>query len=371
MDSDQQQARADQQQATSSQPSVPGQRQTASGQARPGPQAHDSEGLARRFARSPVAGFVPWILYWVIGGPSTWETAAIAALLAAVLMTAMSLEAPRGSSGRVPAAGPRHHSGLDFRRVKLLDAGTVLFFAAMVIAALVTSRPDVTQLDKYAQALSSGALGLIALGSIVFGHPFTVDYARESAPPEVWHTPLFKRINVVLSATWAAIFLACAGLGLLAVHTSVKGARDWLAWYLPILLILIGIRLNSWYPARAGAAAHQADQELRAGAGQSEPDSAAPGKWARPSPLPEASGRRRGPRVDEEPAVLDGGQQDRLQRRAGQGRRTRGRMRGAGLGIGPDREHLEIVGQVPALERNGPQQALGCGELRHHRVETS
>jgi hypothetical protein len=75
-----------------------------------------------------------------------------------------------------------------------------------VLAAIFTSRHDVTELDRYSQAISCGALGIIALGSIVFRHPFTVDYAKEEAPPEVWHTAVFKRINLVLTATWAAVF---------------------------------------------------------------------------------------------------------------------------------------------------------------------
>ena len=72
---------------------------------------------------------------------------------------------------------------LDLRRLKLLDVPTIAFFAALVIVALVTSRQDVATLDKYSQALSSGALGMIALGAILAGHPSTVDYAKEQARP--------------------------------------------------------------------------------------------------------------------------------------------------------------------------------------------
>jgi hypothetical protein len=205
------------------------------------PAAPEHSGLAHNLARGPFAGFIPWILFWVIGGPSTWETAAIAALLAAVLLTALSIE--RQSAGATPAPGR-----LDFRRLKVLDAATIAFFAALVIAALVTSRPDVATLDKYSQALSSGALGLIALGSILAGHPFTVDYAKEQTPPRVWHTAAFRKINLVLTSVWSVVFLLCAGLGLLAVHVHTKGLQDWLNWYIPIVLIIIGIRLNAWYP---------------------------------------------------------------------------------------------------------------------------
>jgi hypothetical protein len=214
--------------------------------------------LSHRLARSPFGSFVPWILFWVIGGPSTWETASIAALLAAALLTLMSIETP-GGGGVLTAllGGDRTSRGYDFRRIKLLDAATVVFFAALVVVSLLTSRHDVNQLDKYSQALSSGALGLIALGSIVFGHPFTVDYAKESTPPQVWNTPVFKHINLVLTAVWTVVFLACAVLGLLAVHAHTKGLQDWLNWYIPIVLIVIGIRLNTWYPHRVRARLQQ------------------------------------------------------------------------------------------------------------------
>jgi hypothetical protein len=223
---------------------IPAQR--AYGQQTPGQEEHEGglAGFARGLAHSPFGGFIPWILYWVIGGPATWETAAIAALLAAVLLTVLSIEREPGTT---PAAGPAGR-WLDFRRLKVLDVATVVFFAALVIAALATSRSDSAQLDRYAQPLSSGALGLIALGSILVGHPFTVDYAKEKTPERVWHTAAFRQVNLVLTAVWTVVFLVCAGLGLIAVHVHTKGLQDWLNWYIPIALIVIGVRLNTWYP---------------------------------------------------------------------------------------------------------------------------
>jgi threonine/homoserine/homoserine lactone efflux protein len=83
---------------------------------------------------------------------------------------------------------------------------------------------------------------------VLAGRPFTVDYAKEQAPPEVWHTAAFKKINLVLTLVWTVVFLVCAGLGLASVHVHTKGLQDWLNWYIPIALIVIGIRLNTWYP---------------------------------------------------------------------------------------------------------------------------
>ena len=205
----------------------------------------------RRFSQNPLSGFAPWILFSVIGGPSTWETASIAALIAAVLLVLIDIRAADIVLSRVvPSTGDRPTTPVRLRRPKLLDVATIVFFFGFVMAAGIANRHDVTDLDQYSQAISSGALGLIALGSVIFSHPFTIDYAKEATPREFWDTPVFKRINVVLTLLWAAVFLVCAGLGVAAVHVDSKGAKDWLNWYLPIALIIIGFKLNSWYPDR-------------------------------------------------------------------------------------------------------------------------
>jgi hypothetical protein len=235
------QSQAAQSQAAQSQPDRPG-------------QAQEPEPAGRRLASHPVVGFIPWIVFWVIGGPSTWETGTLAALLAALFVAALSIDFQPLVAWATPVPGQqRSRLRLDLSHLKLLDIATVVFFAALSLAAVVTTRHGVTELDKYSQAISSGALGLIALGSIVAGHPFTTDYAKEEAPPEVWHTPVFRRINLVLTAVWAAVFLACAGLGLAAQQNVAKGLRDWLNWYIPIVLIFLAYRFTKRYPDQVKA----------------------------------------------------------------------------------------------------------------------
>ncbi|HEY1652732.1 MAG TPA: hypothetical protein VGG09_12680 [Acidimicrobiales bacterium] len=128
---------------------------------------------------------------------------------------------------------------------------SIIFFGGFVIASFTTHRHDVTGVDQYSQVIASGALAAIAFLSVVFAHPFTVDYARESTPPEVWHTPLFKHVNVVLTLIWGVIFGLTALLGVAAVNATSKGAHDWFSWYLPIILIIGGFKLNAWYPDAA------------------------------------------------------------------------------------------------------------------------
>ncbi len=143
---------------------------------------------------------------------------------------------------------------------KILDVGTSIFCLVLVIIGLFADRQDLIGFETYSQAISSAALGLIVVLSIALGHPFTEQYAREGVPEEQWHTPLFHRMMVTMSAVWAAIFAVMAILGLIAkTGLAGSGSSDVLNWYIPIGLVIIGFKFNEWYPARvqqSATAAH-------------------------------------------------------------------------------------------------------------------
>jgi hypothetical protein len=176
-------------------------------------------------------GFAPWIVFAVVASPSTWEFATLGALITSVVL-----------------ARP------DFRRhnVKLLDIAGMAFFAVLSVLALFLDRSDLSDLEKYAGVISSGALAVIALGSLAF-LPFTEQYARETTPREYWDSPLFKRINRNLTALWGLVFVATAVLSYVAVE--VEDGRDWFNWILPIVLLVGMVKFTEWYPDHATAAA--------------------------------------------------------------------------------------------------------------------
>jgi hypothetical protein len=89
------------------------------------------------------------------------------------------------SQARTRRAVPSARRG----RVKMLDVVTIVFFIGLAIAGVVVGARDGDVIDTYSNTISSGVLGLMALGSLVFV-PFTEQYARESTPPEVWHLRL-------------------------------------------------------------------------------------------------------------------------------------------------------------------------------------
>jgi hypothetical protein len=94
------------------------------------------------------------------------------------------------------------------RRLHLLDAAGLGYFAALG-ALLVTIHPaHLDYWSRYAQAGSHTALTLIVFGSILIGHPFTESYARETTPAAFWHTREFHAVNRRISAVWGMAFLA-------------------------------------------------------------------------------------------------------------------------------------------------------------------
>lgn len=176
-------------------------------------------------------GFVPWIIFWVVASPSSWEFASGGALLAALILLIPTPD--RGS-------------------IKLLDIASIVFFGALTIAGLILDRDQLSWLEDYSQAISSGALAIVVLGSLAFV-PFTEQYAREQAPREVWDSPLFKQINRMLTLVWGLVFAASAILGVIAQQ--LDSGTDWLNWIIPIALIVGAFKFTGWYPDYARAAA--------------------------------------------------------------------------------------------------------------------
>lgn len=178
------------------------------------------------FERSPVIGFIPWIVYWVVAdGPSTWMFGAICAVLAALIMGV--------------SAG--------FGGLRLLDIVTVVFFTAVTVAGMVIGAADRDWMDTHATTLSSGVLAIMALGSLAF-EPFTGQYAPESAPRHEWEKAAFRRTNQVLTLMWALVFALIAVLGFVAVTS--PSTVHWTKAVIPVVVIVGAVGMTQIYPER-------------------------------------------------------------------------------------------------------------------------
>ncbi|WP_433803277.1 hypothetical protein [Actinomycetospora sp. CA-084318] len=186
---------------------------------------------------SIVLGFVPWIAFSALSGPSTWQWAAPTALVITLVLA-------------VP----------DWRRsgeVGVLDAGGAAFFGALSVLALVLERGRLQWLEDHASLISGVAITLLATGSLLVRRPFTEHYARQSTPREHWSSPLFRRINVMITAVWAVTFALQVLCALVVVWA--PGTVDAFGWVVPTLLLVAAVKFTMWYPDHATA-------EVRAGA---------------------------------------------------------------------------------------------------------
>jgi len=196
----------------------------------------------REFINGPIGGLAPWIAMSLIAGPGRFELAvgvAFALSLAVVLV------------GRAGGGS-----------WKILELSDITFFTLVGIFGLLVSQSTLDALDNWSGEMSNVALTLIASGSILFRMPFTLQYAHDEVPRELWDNPEFIRTNYVITAFWAGAFLVTALAGAYGDLILDNPNNLWTGWVIQTLALLVAIQFTEWYPkvvqARAPGAGEQA-----------------------------------------------------------------------------------------------------------------
>ena len=137
---------------------------------------------------SILLGFLPWIVFGAVSGPSLWRlNAAIIVALALVLVMGYK----------------------QLAKGFILTWGSLLFFGVnLVMVVLCRNLWVINNLD----ILSQGTLAAIAWLSIFMGKPFVLQYARETVPPERQAAPVFYPTCRTLTAIWGLVFLIATGM---------------------------------------------------------------------------------------------------------------------------------------------------------------
>ncbi|MET7699342.1 hypothetical protein [Streptomyces sp. NPDC005485] len=179
-----------------------------------------------------LRGFIPWIAFAVVSSAG-WQWGALTGLaLGAWLLF-------------------KDHQAGEAAGAKILEISTVVYFAALT--AFAFARPD-SGLQDYSGTLSFGWLAVTAWATLAVGRPFTTGIARKQAPREVWDTPLFRRINVVITAFWAASFTVTAA-ALAAVYAGDLGSG--VSIPVQVAGFAVAASFTARYPERARAASAQ------------------------------------------------------------------------------------------------------------------
>jgi hypothetical protein len=133
-----------------------------------------------------------------------------------------------------------------YRKVKVLEIGTVLVFAGLALYNLATGA--VWSMVGVRLRVDLGLL-MIVLVSLAIQLPFTLQYAREQVAQDLWKSPEFVRTNYVITSVWAAAFalLVAADLMMLYIPTLPLRVGIWTT----IAAIVGAMKFTQWYPERA------------------------------------------------------------------------------------------------------------------------
>jgi hypothetical protein len=129
------------------------------------------------------------------------------------------------------------------RKAKVLEIGTMLLFGGLAIYAEAV-KPD-WSIASVRLRVDAGLL-LIVLVTILIRRPFTLQYAREQTPRELWASSEFIRVNYVITAVWATAFIAMVGADLLLVYRTDLPPR--IGIIITILVLVGAFKFTQWYP---------------------------------------------------------------------------------------------------------------------------
>jgi len=168
-----------------------------------------------------LIGFLPLILYGILSGPTT-ESVEIALIvaLAASIVTGFS----------------------DLRNGFLIAWINLMFF---LIALVMIAFFGLTSLIPFLWVFLYATFTVVTFASIMFGSPFTLQYARKMVEPALWDNPVFIRVNNFMTGIWGCVF--GLNLALTAISLNYPALRTPLQ--LTTYIVLIGgVAFTVLYP---------------------------------------------------------------------------------------------------------------------------
>jgi hypothetical protein len=136
------------------------------------------------------------------------------------------------------------------RSPKVLEIGTVILFGAL--AAYAVAGDPAWSIVGVRLRVDLGLL-LIVLVSLLLRRPFTLQYARETVPAELWSSPQFVQTNYVITGVWALAFCVLVIADLILLYVPDIPPR---VGIIATIVALVGaIKFTGWYPDRVKASA--------------------------------------------------------------------------------------------------------------------
>ena len=178
---------------------------------------------------SLLMAFIPWIAFALVaeaplGNP---QVSLILAFIVAIALTLLT----------------------SYHQLKKLYVLSIVSIAFFVIFFILIVGLKQYYIANYLGILSMLILTIVCWATILFRFPFTLQYSREGVPPERVKSPLFMRINYIITAVWALAFTMGFAIDAYLLLHPGQGLEfyDNLKWVFMVLAIIFTL----WYPAYA------------------------------------------------------------------------------------------------------------------------
>jgi hypothetical protein len=137
---------------------------------------------------------------------------------------------------------------------KIIQATSFVLFTVLAIAGFIAGRGDDVWLSRWAGAGVGVVMGLVILALLPV-MPFTEQFARNVTPRQDWESPVFVRINRVLSAAWGGAIVALGGSRVVAAIIGRHNPHSRLlqvvfSAVIPVVIIVYMLRFSKSYPDR-------------------------------------------------------------------------------------------------------------------------
>lgn len=169
----------------------------------------------------------------IVSGPGRFGQAAAAAL--ALTLIVMWVGSRRGI------------------KVHSLEVFGAVVFAVFVGLGIVGSPALIGWLELWAGEITNGTLAAFALATLLARRPFTIAYARDTVAAEYWTSPLFIRVNYVLTAVWVGAFLINTAVGSYGDAVLRDSDNFWTGWIVQLSVTLAAVAITEFYPDYARA----------------------------------------------------------------------------------------------------------------------
>ncbi|MET0703286.1 MAG: hypothetical protein ABWY93_26885 [Mycobacterium sp.] len=130
-----------------------------------------------------VAGFAPWIVYWVLVGNVPFAAAVLVAL--AIAVASFLIGRARGKPGMT------------------LEIGAIATFLVLAVLTFALSQ---SFMERWIQPLSNAGILLVALVGVLIGKPFVREFAEPGQAAEVTKSELFDVVITRVTWIWVGAF---------------------------------------------------------------------------------------------------------------------------------------------------------------------